>query len=408
MLSDKDILYIRKQFPILKKKIYKNPLIYLDNAATTQKPIQVINAIKKYYTTINANVHRGAHYLSQIATNAIENSRLKIKNFINARYSEEIIFTRNTTEAINLVALGISNFIKPGDEILISYLEHHSNIVPWQMLCERTKTCLKVIPIDKEGTLKWEVFEQLISVNTKIVAITHLSNVLGINPPVKKFIKKAHTYGAKVLIDGAQALSHLVIDVQNLDADFYVFSAHKMYGPTGVGVLYGKKNSLEKLLPYQGGGEMIKNVTFEKTIYADIPYKFEAGTPNIEGIVAWSYAIDFIENIGMNNIILYEKKLLDYITYMLSKINGIIIYSQYIPRIGIISFNISDIHPFDIGLILDRLGIAVRTGHHCAQPIIDFFKILGTVRISISIYNTFEEIDYLYKAILKANKMLKK
>lgn len=241
MLSSKDILYIRKKFPILKKKIYNNPLIYLDNAATTQKPIQVINAIKKYYTTINANVHRGAHYLSNIATNAIENSRLKIKNFINATYSEEIIFTRNATEAINLVALGMSEFLTQGDEIIISYLEHHSNIVPWQMLCQRTKTCLKVIPIDKDGTLQWEVFEKLISVKTKIIAITQISNVLGVNPPIKKFIKKAHTYGALVLIDGAQALSHLIIDVQNLDADFYVFSAHKMYGPTGVGVLYGKK-----------------------------------------------------------------------------------------------------------------------------------------------------------------------
>ncbi|WGH28020.1 MAG: cysteine desulfurase [Candidatus Bostrichicola ureolyticus] len=407
MLSSKDILYIRKKFPILKKKIYNNPLIYLDNAATTQKPIQVINAIKKYYTTINANVHRGAHYLSNIATNAIENSRLKIKNFINATYSEEIIFTRNATEAINLVALGMSEFLTQGDEIIISYLEHHSNIVPWQMLCQRTKTCLKVIPIDKDGTLQWEVFEKLISVKTKIIAITQISNVLGVNPPIKKFIKKAHTYGALVLIDGAQALSHLIIDVQNLDADFYVFSAHKMYGPTGVGVLYGKKNSLEKLLPYQGGGEMIKTVTFEKTIYADIPYKFESGTPNIEGIVAFSAAIDFIKEIGLNNIIIYEKKLLDYTTYMLSKINGIILYSKDIPRISIISFNIFNIHHFDIGIILDRLGIAVRTGHHCSQPIIDFLKILGTVRVSLSIYNTFEEIDNLYKGILKAKKILK-
>ncbi|MDH3004130.1 MAG: aminotransferase class V-fold PLP-dependent enzyme, partial [Flavobacteriia bacterium] len=263
------------------------------------------------------------------------------------------------TKLIASVALGISEFLTPGDEIIISSLEHHSNIVPWQMLCKRTKTCLKVIPIDKDGTLQWEVFEKLISVKTKIIAITQISNVLGVNPPIKKFIKKAHTYGALVLIDGAQALSHLIIDVQNLDADFYVFSAHKMYGPTGVGVLYGKKNSLEKLLPSQGGGEMIKTVTFEKTIYADIPYKFESGTPNIEGIVAFSAAIDFIKEIGINNIIIYEKKLLDYTTYMLSKINGIILYSKDIPRISIISFNIFNIHHFDIGIILDRLGITI-------------------------------------------------
>ncbi|XOD66523.1 MAG: aminotransferase class V-fold PLP-dependent enzyme [Flavobacteriales bacterium Tduv] len=406
MLSQEEIHHIRRQFPILTQTVYGKPWIYLDNAATTQKPKQVLQSIMDYYTTINSNVHRGVHHISQLATSAMERSRERLQKFIHAASPHEIIFTRGTTEAINLVASNMKNMIKAGDEIIVSQLEHHSNIVPWQMLCQRTGALLRVIPIDRDGALEWEIFESLLSKKTKIVAINQISNVLGIINPIRKIIQKAHEYNAWVLIDGAQAPCHIPINVQELDADFYAFSAHKMYGPTGMGLLYGKENILETYPPYQGGGEMIKEVTFEKTTYADLPFRFEAGTPNIEGIIAWNAAIDFIEQIGLDQIQLYETRLLNYVTERLSNIEALTIYGHHKSRSGIISFNLTETHPFDVGSILDRLGIAVRTGHHCAQPLMHFLNIPGTVRASFSVYNTFEEVDRLYDGILKAKKML--
>ncbi|WP_185854802.1 aminotransferase class V-fold PLP-dependent enzyme [Blattabacterium cuenoti] len=408
MFSQKTIQEIRNQFPILKKTVYSNPLVYIDNAATTQKPLQVIHASENYYSTINSNVHRGLHFLSQKATFHVENVRKKIQNFIHAKHSSEIIFTKGTTESINLVASSIN--IKKGDEIIISYLEHHSNIVPWQILCKKKGALLKIIPIDKDGILQLEDFELLISEKTKLVAITHVSNVLGIVNPVKKIIDKSHEYGALVLIDGAQVPSNLSLNVQNLNSDFYVFSAHKMYGPTGIGVLYGKEKILDALSPYQAGGEMIKNVSFEKTTYSDLPFKFEAGTPNIEGIIVWGAAIDFVEKIGVENIQSYKEKLLNYAIQRLNTIDGIQLYGgvNSKKRLSIISFNLRKLHCFDIGSILDRLGIAVRTGHLCAQPLMNFFNVTGMVRVSFSIYNTFKEIDYLLEGLLKARKFLLK
>lgn len=405
MLSKNKIECIRRQFPILKIKVYGKKLIYFDNAATTQKPILLIKNIKKYYTKINSNVHRGEYKLSQLATEEMEKSRKKIQNFIHALYSHEIIFTKGTTDSINIVAFGIKNFIYKNDEIIISYLEHHSNIVPWQIICKEKGALLKIIPIDKKGCLKLNVFKKKLSNKTKIVSLTHISNVLGVINPIKKIIKMAHKYGALVLIDGTQAVSHIPVNVQDIDVDFYVFSAHKMYGPTGIGVLYGKKFLLEKLSPSQGGGEMIKEVNFNKTIYSNLPFKFEAGTPNIEGIIASRYAIKFIENIGIKKIKDYEDYLLFYATKKLSNIKGITIYAKKIPRSGILSFNLKKLHSFDVGNILDRLGIAVRTGHHCSQPLIKLFNIYGTIRISFAIYNTIEEIDFFYKAILKVKKI---
>ncbi|WP_341656386.1 SufS family cysteine desulfurase [Blattabacterium cuenoti] len=412
MFSEKEIQKIRNQFPILKERIYSNPLIYMDNAATTQKPLKVIQASQNYYSTMNSNVHRGVHYLSHKATLYVENVRKKIQKFIHAKHSSEIIFTKGTTESINLVASSIDAFIKEGDEIIISCIEHHSNIVPWQVLCKKKGAILKIISIYENGFLKLTDFEFLISEKTKIVSISHISNVLGIINPVQDIIKKAHEYGALVLIDGAQVPSNLDLNVQNLNVDFYVFSAHKMYGPTGIGILYGKQKILEKLYPYQFGGAMIKNVSFDKkTTYSDIPFKFEAGTPNIEGIIVWGDAIDFVKEIGISNIQAYKKKLLMYAVKRLSSIDGIQLYGDdrnFSKKSGIISFNLYELHCFDVGSILDRLGIAVRTGHLCAQPLMNFFKVSGMIRISFSVYNTFKEIDYLFESILKTKKILLK
>lgn len=411
MFSEKEIQKIRNQFPILKEKIYSNPLIYMDNAATTQKPLKVIQASQNYYSTMNSNIHRGLHYLSHKATLYVENVRKKIQKFIHAKDSSEIIFTKGTTESINLVASSIEAFIKKGDEIIISCIEHHSNLVPWQVLCEKKGAILKIISIYENGFLKLTDLEYFISEKTKIVSISHISNVLGIINPVKDIIKKAHEYEALVLIDGAQVPSNLNLDVQDLNVDFYVFSAHKMYGPTGIGILYGKKKILEKLYPYQFGGEMIKNVSFDKTIYSDLPFKFEAGTPNIEGIIVWGFAIDFVKEIGISNIQSYKKKLLMYTVKRLSSIDGIRLYGDpkdLSDKSGIISFNLEKLHCFDVGSILDRLGIAVRTGHLCAQPLMNFFKVSGMIRVSFSVYNTLKEIDYLLESLLKAKKILLK
>ncbi|AGW85811.1 Cysteine desulfurase [Blattabacterium sp. (Nauphoeta cinerea)] len=411
MFSEKEIQEIRNQFPILKEKIYSNPLIYMDNAATTQKPLKVIQASQNYYSTMNSNVHRGLHYLSHKATLYVENVRKKIQKFIHAKYSSEIIFTKGTTESINLVASSMDAFIKKGDEIIISCIEHHSNFVPWQILCQKKGAILKMISIYENGFLKLKDFEFLLSERTKIVSISHISNVLGIINPVKYIIKKAHKYGALVLIDGAQVPSNLDLDVQDLNVDFYVFSAHKMYGPTGIGILYGKNKILEKLHPYQFGGEMIKNVSLNQTTYSGLPFKFEAGTPNIEGIIVWGFAIDFIKEIGISNIQSYKKKLLMYAVKCLRSINGIQLYgtpNDISEKSGIISFNLNELHCFDVGSVLDRLGIAVRTGHLCAQPLMNFFKVSGMIRISFSVYNTFKEIDCLFESILKAKKILLK
>ncbi|HZD84109.1 MAG TPA: SufS family cysteine desulfurase [Candidatus Angelobacter sp.] len=406
MYSKEEFINIRDQFPILERNIYGRPCIYLDNAATTQKPKKVIKAIEDYYKEINSNVHRGTHYLSQKATETMEKSRIKIQKFICAEYSNEIIFTRGTTEAINLVASGIMPFIKEGDEIIVSQMEHHSNIVPWQIICQVTGALLKVIPLDNKNQLCIESFEKLLSDKVKILAISHISNVLGIVTPIQYFIKKAHQYGIITLIDGAQAVCNDYVNVQDLETDFYVFSAHKMYGPTGVGVLYGKESFLEKLYPLHGGGEMIKEVIFKKTTYADLPFRQEAGTPNIEGIIALSASIDFIKQIRMKKIKKHEKFLLDRTIDGLKNIKGILLYADNEPRSGIISFNLKDVHSFDVGSILDQLGIAVRTGYHCAQPLMRFLGVNGTVRVSFCVYNNDEEVDHLCEGILKAKKML--
>jgi len=397
---------IRKDFPILKRIVNGKPLIYFDNAATSQKPQVVIDCIVDYYSNYNANIHRGVHTLSQEATNAYEEARIKIQKHFNAEKSHEIIFTAGTTHSINLVATGFSSILKKGDEIIVSALEHHSNIVPWQMLCERTGAILKVIPISLKGELIMEEYENLLSDKTKLVFVNHVSNALGTINPIKEIIDKAHKKGAVVLIDGAQATPHLKPDVQTLDCDFYVCSAHKLCGPTGVGMLYGKEKWLKKLPPYQGGGEMIAEVTFEKTTYADLPHKFEAGTPNISGGIAFGVALDYMNSIGFKNIAAYEKELLDHATKKLLEIKGLIIYGPLKNKASVISFNIEGIHPFDIGTIIDKLGIAVRTGHHCTQPIMDFYKIPGTIRASFSFYNTKEEIDIFIEAVKRAKNML--
>jgi len=401
-----DIAKIREDFPILNQTVNKKPLVYFDNAATSQKPQVVIDAIDTYYKTINANVHRGVHTLSQLATDAYEVSRQKIKTHFNAKHAYEIIFTRGTTESINLIASGFSQLLKKGDEVIISHLEHHSNIVPWQLACDRSGATLKVIPINAKGELIVEGFDALLSDKTKIVAVNHISNTLGTINPVKEIIDKAHKFGAAVLIDGAQAAPHLKVDVQELDCDFYCVSAHKMYGPTGIGFLYGKEEWLNKLPPYHGGGEMIKTVTFKKTTYADLPHKFEAGTPNIADGIAFGTCIDYINSIGIENMAQYEHDLLNYATDKLLAINRLKIYGTSAKKASVISFNIEGIHPFDIGSILDKLGVAVRTGHHCTQPIMDFYQIPGTVRASFAFYNTIAEIDVLIEAVKKAKMML--
>jgi len=401
-----DIQKIRADFPILSEKVNGRPLVYFDNGATSQKPQVVIDAISKYYQEYNANIHRGVHTLSQLATDAYEVSRGKIQKHLNAKFPHEIIFTSGTTHAINIVASGISTMIKAGDEVLVSALEHHSNIVPWQMLCERTGAILKVIPMNEKGELVLSEYDKLLSHKTKIVAVNHISNALGTINPIEYLIEKAHQYGAAVLIDGAQATPHLKPDVQELDCDFYVFSGHKICGPTGVGILYGKEAWLNKLQPFQGGGEMIATVTFEKTTYAELPHKLEAGTPNIEGGIVLGTAIDYLNEIGFDNIAAYEQELLDYATEKLLEIEGLKIFGTAENKTSVISFNIAEIHPYDIGTIIDKLGIAVRTGHHCAQPIMDYYSIPGTIRASFAFYNTKEEIDIFVDALKKAVSML--
>ena len=401
-----DIHKIRAEFPILSRTVNGKPLVYFDNGATSQKPQIVIDAIDKYYQEINANIHRGVHTLSQLATDAYEVARGKIQNHINAKLACEVIFTSGTTHGINAVANGFASLLKPGDEVLVSSLEHHSNIVPWQMLCEKTGATLKVIPINEKGELIMAEYDKLLSEKTKIVTVNHISNALGTVNPVKYMIDKAHEFGAAILIDGAQAVPHLKPDVQALDCDFYVFSGHKMCGPTGVGILYGKETWLNKLPPYQGGGEMIKEVTFEKTTYADLPHKFEAGTPDIAGGIVLGTAVDYMNSIGFDNIQQQELDLLEYATKRLLEIEGLRIYGTSQEKTSVVSFNIEGIHPYDIGTIIDKLGIAVRTGHHCAQPIMQFFNIPGTIRASFSFYNTKEEIDVMVEAVKKAQLML--
>ena len=402
----KNIESIRNDFPILSTKVNGSQLIYLDNAATSQTPNCVIDSISDYYKTLNSNIHRGVHKLSQLATEKYENSRKKFKEHLNASSTSEIIFTSGTTHSINLVSSGFTKFLNEGDEIIVSQLEHHSNIVPWQMLCEKTGAVMKVIPMNDHGELKVSEFLKLLNNKTKVVFVNHVSNALGTINPIETIIEKSHEVGAAVLIDGAQAAPHFEIDVKKLDVDFYVCSAHKLCGPTGVGILYGKKEWLEKLPPYQGGGEMIDEVSFEKTSYAELPNKFEAGTPNIAGVIASGIALDYINNIGLENIKEYEDYLLNYATEKLLEIDGMKIYGESKYKTSVISFNIGEIHPYDIGSLIDNLGIAVRTGQHCAQPIMDFFKIPGTVRISFCFYNTTEEIDTLINALKKASTML--
>mgnify|MGYP003674758129 CR=1 FL=1 len=401
-----DILSIRKDFPILNRKVNGYPLVYLDNAATSQTPKKVIDTIVDYYSNYNANIHRGVHSLSQEATDVYEQARQKIQRHFNAAKPQEIIFTSGTTHGINLVANGFTSLLEKGDEIIVSALEHHSNIVPWQMLCERTGAVLKVIPMNLEGQLVMGEYHKLLSQRTKLVFCNHVSNALGTINPIEEIIAAAHKVGAAVLIDGAQAAPHIKADVQKLDVDFYVVSAHKMCGPTGVGMLYGKEEWLNKLPPYQGGGEMIAEVTFEKTTFAELPHKFEAGTPNICGGIAFGAALDYMNAIGFDAIAQYEQELLEYATQELLAIDGLKIYGDTKEKTAVISFNIEGLHPYDIGSILDKLGVAVRTGHHCAQPIMDFYKIPGTVRASFSFYNTKEEVDILVSSVRRAKTML--
>ena len=401
-----DVQKIRKDFPILAREVNGKPLVYFDNAATSQTPIQVIDVIVDYYKNYNANIHRGVHALSQEATDAYEAARQKIQKHFNAAHPHEIIFTSGTTHSINIVSNGYAHLLKKGDELIVSALEHHSNIVPWQMLCEKTGALLKVIPMNEDGVLLMEEYDKLLSDKTRLVFVNHVSNALGTVNPIESIIEKAHAIGAEVLIDGAQASPHIQADVQALDVDYYVTSAHKLCGPTGIGILYGKESALKLLPPYQGGGEMIAEVTFEKTTYAGLPHKFEAGTPNISGGIAFGAALDYINNIGMNQIAAYEEELLQYGTTALEKIPGLKIYGTAPQKTAVISFNVKGIHPYDIGSILDKLGIAVRTGHHCAQPIMDYYQIPGTVRASFSFYNTFEEIDSMVEALKKAIQML--
>lgn len=397
---------IRADFPILNRKVNGQALAYFDNAATSQTPRQVIDSIVHYYESINANIHRGVHALSQEATDAYEAAREKVRKHFNALQSHEIIFTSGTTHSINLVASGFASLLQKGDEIVVSALEHHSNIVPWQMLCEKTGAVLKVIPMTLSGELDMEKYTQLLSSKTKVVFVNHVSNALGTINPIESIITQAHKIGAAVLIDGAQAAPHIKADLQALDVDFYTVSAHKICGPTGVGILYGKEEWLQKLPPYQGGGEMIAEVTFEKTTYADLPHKFEAGTPNICGGIAFGTALDYMNQIGFDEIAAYENELLTYATAKLIEIDGLKIYGESAQKTAVISFNVGNIHPYDIGTLLDKMGIAVRTGHHCAQPIMDFYQIPGTIRASFSFYNTFEEIDRLVEGVKKAVTML--
>ena len=395
-----DVAKIRKDFPILDQKVNGKPLVYLDNAATSQKPQSVIDALVRYYTTNNSNVHRGVHTLSQLATDDYEEARGKVRAFINAAEDREIIFVRGTTEGINLVAqcFGRAN-VGPGDEIIISRMEHHSNIVPWQFLCEERGAHLRVVPVNDAGELQIDEYERLLGPRTKLVSLTHVSNALGTVNPVKKIVEMAHRHGVPVLLDGAQAVPHRPVDVRDLDCDFYVFSGHKLYGPTGIGILYGKAELLEAMPPYQGGGEMIKSVTMEKTIYGDLPHKFEAGTPNIAGSIGLGAAIDYVNSLGIDRIAAYERELLEYGTACLSSLSAVRIIGTAPEKSGILSFVMDGVHPHDIGTILDREGIAVRTGHHCAQPLMERYGISATSRASLAFYNTREEIDALVKGL---------
>lgn len=403
-----DLQNIRSQFPVLSQKVNGKDLVYLDNAATSQKPLSVLNSWEKYYQEINANVHRGIHTLSQLATEEMELSRRKVQKFINAKNDFEVIFTKGTTEGINLIAYSLTNLIKENDEIIISYLEHHSNIVPWQMLCERTGAKLKVIPMDENGILQLDFLDENLSERTKIVSVNQVSNALGIVNPIEEIIAKTRANSdAIIVIDGAQSAPHFDIDVQKMDCDFFVFSGHKMYAPMGTGILYGKEEILRKIQPFHGGGEMIATCSFEKTTYADLPFRFEAGTPNVGGNIALGAAVDFIENIGQEHLQNHENALLDYAQKQLLQIEGLKIYGEKAHRTGVVSFNLEGIGiSSDVGMILDKLGIAVRTGHHCTQPIMNFFNIAGTVRASFAVYNTFEEIDILFEGVKKAQKML--
>jgi len=401
-----DINKIRAQFPILKRKVNDKDLVYFDNGATTQKTQSVIDAETNYYSYENSNVHRGVHFLSGLATDKFEETRSAIQEFIGAKHKHEIIFTKGTTDSINLVANSYRTLLGKGDEIIISEMEHHSNIVPWQMCCEISGATLKVIPLLDNGCLDMNEFDKLLSENTKLVSVSHVSNALGTINDIETIIAKAHNFSAKVMIDGAQAASHITLNMQKMDADFYCFSAHKMFGPTGVGVLYGKEEILNKLPPYQGGGEMIKEVSLKKTTYACLPHKFEAGTPNISGVISFKQAIDFIKEVGVSEIAKYERELLQYATTEALKIEGLKIYGTAAHKSGIISFNIEGLHPYDIGVIVDKMGVAIRTGHHCTQPIMDRFNIPGTARISLAVYNTKQEIDICINAIKKAKLML--
>jgi len=401
-----DVDSIRQDFPILSKKIHNKPLVYFDNAATSQTPVCVIDCIKNYYEKYNSNIHRGVHSLSDEATNAYENARNKIKDHFNINESKEVIFTSGTTHSINIVSNGFSKILKKGDEIIVSGLEHHSNIVPWQMMIKNNDAKLRVIPLKDNGELDMDEFKNILSNKTKIVFLNHVSNALGIINPIKEIIDISHKNGAIVLIDGAQSAAHFKIDLQKLNVDFFTASAHKLCGPTGVGFLYGKEKLLSKLDPLMGGGEMISDVTFSKTTYADLPHKFEAGTPNIAGVIAFGKAIDYLNEIGLDNIEKYEKSLLDYANSKLKEIDGLKIYGDSKNKTSVISFNIDGIHSYDIGSILDKFGIAVRTGQHCAQPIMDHFGIDGTVRASFSFINTIEEIDHFYDSLIKAKSML--
>ncbi len=398
---------VKAQFPALKQMVYGKPLIYLDNGATTQKPYSVINAISSYYQTINSNIHRGVHSLSQKATDAYEVSRNAIAAFINASKPSEVIFTKGTTDGINLVASTLAALdLRQGDSVIISNMEHHSNIVPWQMVCEHYKAQLKVVPISEEGELLLDEYDKLLDERVKIVSISYISNTLGTINPVKEMISRAHKFGVPVLIDAAQAVQHIPIDVQDLDCDFLAFSGHKMYGPTGIGVLYGKEEWLNKLPPYQGGGDMIKSVCFEKTEYNELPFKFEAGTPNIEGAIVLKEAVDFIAELGIQNIAAFEQSLLEYATARVLEIPGLRIIGTAKHKTSVLSMFVDGVHPYDVGVLLDKMGIAVRTGHHCTEPIMDFYRVPGTIRASFAVYNTMEEVDKLANSLQKAITML--
>ncbi len=403
-----DIQYIRSQFPILHQNINGKPLVYLDNGASSQKPLIVLETWEKYYKEINANVHRGIHTLSQVATDKMEEARVKVQKFINAKHDYEVIFTKGTTEGINLISYALTNVIKAGDEIIISYLEHHSNIVPWQLLCERTGAVLKVIPMDENGILQLDFLHQNLSEKTKIVSVNQVSNALGVVNPISEIISKVRkNSNAYMVVDAAQSSPHFKLDVQAMDCDFMVFSGHKMYAPMATGILYGKEEILNKMQPFHGGGEMIATCSFEKTTYAELPFKFEAGTPNVGGNIALGAAIDFMESIGHENIQNHEKALLDYAQKQLLQIDGLKIYGLEAPRAGLVSFNLEGIGiSSDVGMILDKLGVAVRTGHHCTQPIMEYFNIAGTVRASFAVYNSLEEIDILVEGVKKAQRML--